>query len=291
MRFTYILLAFCSVVMWSGCNTINPTEPVPTYVHIDSFSFKPLTTMNTGGNTHNITCAWVYYNGNVIGVFDLPVTVPVITSGTTGTLTIAPGIQVNGISSNQIIYPSYTYDTMALATNPGQMVTYTPKTQYRSNTSFLQIDDFENGNDFVKFTGDSALIRITDKSLVLDGSASAYIYLKSPDTACENICNVRFSYPTQTGYIEVDYKSTMPFAVGVEDYTASNSPTASYYIGGANPTSGVQKKIYFSLATPLGIFQNGVPGGFFSLLIRAELPAGQANGYVIIDDIKVVTLQ
>src|SRR5690348_12276879 len=69
-----ILLVLLGMSM-QNCNTINPRETTPTYIHIDSFRTKP-------GFSHKITAVWVYYNNSPVGVFDLPATIPVMASGT-----------------------------------------------------------------------------------------------------------------------------------------------------------------------------------------------------------------
>ena len=48
---------------------------------------------------------WAYYNNNPIGAFDLPCTIPVVTTGASGTLELAPGIAMNGQNDLLAAYP------------------------------------------------------------------------------------------------------------------------------------------------------------------------------------------
>ena len=95
----------------SSCNIINPAEPVPAYLHVDSFSVKtdPLT---QGSSSHRIVDAWVFVDGNIVGAFEMPVNVPVLSAGM-HKVTVRPGILVNGIAATRSIYPFYSgYDTV-----------------------------------------------------------------------------------------------------------------------------------------------------------------------------------
>src|SRR5947208_2212519 len=123
-------LLFCAMLPWWGCNVINPHEPTPTYVHIDSFHFVANPTYVGTTISHKITTVWAYYNNNPIGEFDLPCTIPVVTNGETGTLELAPGILINGLNSSLTAYPFYTLDTFRLPTMPGKIVNHTPVTEF-----------------------------------------------------------------------------------------------------------------------------------------------------------------
>src|SRR3954469_7333951 len=102
----YLFVVIAACFMQQGCNIINPAEPTPTYVHIDSFNMQGNVNV-TGTNSHKITNVWVYYNNHSMGVFNLPVTVPIITEGTNGVLRLQPGIDANGFSTIEIPYPFY----------------------------------------------------------------------------------------------------------------------------------------------------------------------------------------
>ena len=292
MRTFYILAIFFTVSCLQACNIINPKEATPTYVHVDSFQFTNSNPAKYGSPSHNITCVWVYYNDNPVGVFDLPTTFPVLTTGNTGKLLLVPGITIDGLSAYQTQYPFYTGDTSTLTTNPGKITGYTPKTGYNTSATVGYIWDFETSNDFQNITGDSSIIRVTDPALVGTGNgvASGYIHLVSPDTNSENITQKKVPFTIGADYIEISYKNSMPFYVGVEVFDASGNIVTSSpeYVIGLNPST-TWKKMYVSLITQASKYLSLFPGSQFRLAIKAELPGGQADGYVLLDNIKYIT--
>ena len=54
----------------------------------------------------NISDCWVTFNGLFLGAYEMPSNIPVQMSGDINAR-ISPGIKVNGVSSNRIIYPFY----------------------------------------------------------------------------------------------------------------------------------------------------------------------------------------
>ena len=66
----YKYVAF--LIIFPACNLINPKEQVPTYLHLDRFTFSNPDSSYTGSSSHDIPSAWVYVNDQPVGTFDLP---------------------------------------------------------------------------------------------------------------------------------------------------------------------------------------------------------------------------
>ncbi|HHS95849.1 MAG TPA: hypothetical protein ENJ45_04600, partial [Phaeodactylibacter sp.] len=105
-----IFLLF-TITLFFSCNLINPDEKEPAYLHIASYTLSASSTQ--GGNTHKVTDAWVYVNGNSLGAYQMPVTLPVLETGEV-VLEIFPGIKTNGIAELPEIYPFYKRDSIAI---------------------------------------------------------------------------------------------------------------------------------------------------------------------------------
>ncbi len=108
-RFILLIFTAICVLFFQDCNVINPPEKTPTYIHIDSVHVNINPYLTNVSASSNITCIWVYYNENPIGTFDLPATIPVMTTSDTGVgqLQIAPGIAVDGLNNLLGVYPFY----------------------------------------------------------------------------------------------------------------------------------------------------------------------------------------
>ncbi len=270
----YKFTAFTALLFSLGCNVINPAETVPTYIHIDSFQFEE-------ADLEDINCAWVYYNNNPIGAFDLPATIPVPATGS-GKLEIKPGIAVNGRNERPLVYPFYTFDEYTFAAQPGKIITHIPKTKYFSTIKTYNISDFEAGiTKFGKFSGTVGIVAITD-SRKYEGTGSGAIILSSP--ADSSIDSTITSFPISHGaaFIEFVYKSDIPFALGMKAY--SNGYTHQEYKAGvgASPT---WRKFYFNVTG----FVSDYPADKYDLFIKATLSSGQTQGQLLIDNIKLIT--
>lgn len=271
----------------AGCNMINPVEPVPTYIKIDSFHFVQNDPSEEGAISQNITSVWIYYNNNPVGAFDLPCNVPVITEGDAGSISVAPGISLNGLIDLQPIYPFYGFDTTTLITNPGKIREYTPIAKYIDAAKFPYKEDFEIGNSFQLFnpdaTGQMPITRTARPEYVLNGGGAGLIELDENLAYSENISNTGFSIPLGEAYIEINYKSNVAFEVGMYN-TLETGIDAYQYIFGVK-ASDTWKKIYIELGTYTGSYT----GKDYKVMIKAGLSEWQTSGYVTIDNIKVVT--
>src|SRR5438105_1721055 len=147
-----IMIAFQII----SCNIINPAEPIPAYVHIDSISLS--TTSLQGSSSNKIVDAWVYVDGSLIGTYEMPVTCPVLSSGS-HKLTIRPGVLVDGVAATRTIYPFYTgYDTVVNFESQ-KIITPVPKVTYSAAAHLSHIEDFDQaGTNIVKVPGSDTTI-------------------------------------------------------------------------------------------------------------------------------------
>jgi hypothetical protein len=88
---------FLGGVFFSACEIINPTEDTPSYLKINKIRLdaRKSSTENYGTESNNISDAWVFVNGKLIGTFELPATIPVLVSGE-AKIEVLPGIYGDG---------------------------------------------------------------------------------------------------------------------------------------------------------------------------------------------------
>ncbi|PZF72411.1 hypothetical protein DN068_13745 [Taibaiella soli] len=271
----------------TGCNVINPEEKIPNYIHIDSFTYEAPSYSSYGSASHKITNVWIYFNNNPVGVFDLPCTIPVIVDQP-GTLTVVPGIDYNGMKSGEVTYPFYASDSVHLTPNPGVVQNFAPKTGYIATSKMLWTEDFELGNSFSKFNGDTSLVRTSDPDKVFEKKYSGYVYLDTAFEVSENISSNSATFKPVIGstvYIELDYKSTAPLQVGLEtDFT--NADPHYEYIGGFNPHPDSWNHVYIDATD----FINAYEGYQYRVVVGTGLPDGTQNqGWILIDNIKIIS--
>lgn len=282
MKFSRALFFSCIIVMLANCNLINPSEPVPTYIQIDSFQFKTSNPVLTGTARQKINSAFVYFDNQLIGAYELPARVPII-STKTGLLKIAPGVILNGLNGLQLAYPFFKTDTITVAYQPGTIKKITPSSSYYSATLFKWQEDFEGGNTFTSVTGDTTLNRTLNPSEVFEGGASGKLYFKAPQQTAQVISTATFTLPVTASYLELHYKNTIDFQVGIQ-VSYDQGGVYYEYISGFKPKSE-WNKVYIDLQK----FASNNRGLNYRIMIRADLPSGMSSGYVLFDNFKVVS--
>ena len=278
MRLLSSILIFFGFLIITSCEMINPEEQVPTYLHIDSFNFQK--TPNTGTASQNITSVWVYFEGERVGVFDLPATVPILADAV-GKVSVLPGVTYSGIKDILTPYVFFLSDTMTLTPAPGQIVSWTPTTQYMEEEylNIFNVDFEAGGNPFTQFDGDTSLQVVTDPNLVFEGNASGYIYLDNMSRS-ENMLLQQF-FADKEAYIELNYRGTLDFEVGLQSTTAGGQPFTQYVFGyKARPD---WNKVYIGLQD----FISANPGKAYRVVIKVA-PGSPSTGFVLIDNLKVI---
>lgn len=274
------------VLLGFGCNIVNPTEIVPTYVRIDSFvvernplMFPPLST------SHNINNISVYYNNSPIGNFDLPATIPVMATGN-GKLQIAPGIVIDGRNDLITQYPYYTLDTLDLVAQPGKTITHVAKTKYYTFTKPQEIAYFDLGaTDFSKWGGNKVMVAVTDDSLVFEGGGSGAIYLTAVGDSSIDSSSRLLTIPLNgASYIEFNYNSTIPFYVGMQANLSNVFYSSPYFLAGIRPNYKWQK-FYLNVSSFAAQYQ----ATSYNFYVKAVLADGQSSGRLLLDNIQLIT--
>ncbi len=277
-----ILCSLAAACFWGSCDIINPEEQQPTYVRIDSFAFEP--GVNTGTSSQRITSVWAYLNGQILGAFDLPATIPVL-ADEPSELLLRAGVMYGGISDILIPYPFFRGDTMTLTPTPGEIINFTPKTRYFSEDllNFIN-EDFELGNSFTLVYGDTTLERTSDPSLVFEGDFSGHIEFNNHKFA-EYVMTTSFTSSGSAGtFAEINYRGSLPFDVGITT-TNSGGQAVSQYLFTYRARED-WNKVYVGMQD----FINAYPNRPYRLLIRVY-SAEPTQGYVSLDNIKVVNFR
>jgi len=284
-RLVYFVLLCCLFFLGNSCNVINPTEPVPTYIHIDSFIFEKNPSVNLS-TSHQITSVWVYYNNNNIGNFDLPCTIPIITSGT-GMLQLAPAVANDGLNNIVYLYPFYTVDTFTLVPQPGKVVTHEPKTEYYSDVVVNHLTNFAFGiTNFALVAGDRPVQAAYADSLQFEGLPTGEVKLLAVGDSSVDSCIDTLNIPSDgsEAYIEFNYKSTVPFAVGLSGTLTNLIYGSPFYLGGAYPSDQWQKFYLY-----VSQFTQKYPSTYYTFYLHVSLGAGQTSGRLLIANLQLIT--
>lgn len=278
------------ILLLTGCSFFDKDEPIPAYIHIRKFELN--TTTAQGSNSENISDAWVFVNGNSIGVFELPCTIPVLEDGD-AQITLYAGVKQDGISALRIIYPFYTNYVATHTLVPGTVDTVSPVcTYFDPPMANINKEEFEDAG--VKFSMDaSSTVNVEKTNIageVFEGAYSGKLEMTSSDIFAKAFYTVNFNFPGNgaEAYVEIDYKNNAQFTIGVEITEFSNIIQLDNTI--INPSYDeddnlIWKKIYVNLTQVINLYPNATNHRVYIKMVNPD----EENGlYALIDNFKVV---
>jgi len=267
-----------------SCELINPEEQIPSYIHIDKIDLHITSTEQSSGS-QKITDAWVYIDDQLIGAFELPATFPVLWNGT-HTITVKPGIKVNGISELRAIYPfysSYIKDTNLVK---GSVTKINPVVTYTTSTVFEWKETFEDGGISLEKTSssDTMIVATSDVSKVFEGIYSGVVHLDNNHNLfeCKTTNSFVLPFSDVPVFLELNYKSNESIFVGIIANTSTQSESRGVlYIN----KSDVWNKIYINLKSAINEYTNA---DNFRIFFHIEKTEGTESSEILLDNIKLV---
>lgn len=281
-QFILLLLAILLLVLPS-CEIINPEEEIPAYIHISSFDLK--TAFDEGTDSHNITDVWVYVDQDIQGIYELPVSFPLLASGE-HTITVRPGIKINGIASTRIYYPFYNSLDYTVELVPGETDTISPKTSYQDEVIFEWLEGFENPGISMELlsSSDTNIDKTSDPALVFEGDFSGVIRLNEDNKLFEAMSIGAYELPggLTPSYLEMNFRTNNRVVVGLVANGVGETKILDILV--LNPTDD-WKKIYVNLGATVSR-QSGIVD--YSIYLRAYLDDGVEEAEILIDNLKLI---
>ncbi len=269
-------------------------EKTPSYLQI---SAPDLITnnINQGLNTHRITDVKVFVNNKEIGIFELPITIPILQEGEVNVV-LTPNVIDNFNNNSRKYFKPYQVFEKKVILNNLKVTTINPIFEYRSNAVFAFLEDFESGISFVKSGRSNTNDQLQRISTTLpdvnqpfpNSNFCGLIDIAPKDSGVIfELSNFNFlNMPNRTDvYIEADIKSNMDVQFGVyldDGFSIVQSPVAVMF-----ETKNQWKKIYVNLVTEIGDKKPTDKVKFFIGVIK---PFGNntINPKVYIDNVKLV---
>jgi hypothetical protein len=281
----FICLLFLAVApFFSGCKLFDKTEEIPSYLRVSNVS---LTTFSgQGTSSHAISDVWVFMDGELVGAFEVPCTIPILAEGS-HSFVIRAGVKMNGTTTTRAIYPTYKGWEGSISLVRGQAVSISPNFQYFPATDFVWLEDFDQPG--TSYTDSGAVVQnvfhlisdSTDPTLVFEGGRSGYTKLDN-DSFDMFIRSQFFTglYPASSFvYLELNYRCNQPFTVGIM------TKQFEYRSVGVVNANENWSKIYINLTDAL----NQAPSSTgYSFFITMRKPDSMAESFLYIDNIKVV---
>ena len=210
----YILLLFVGII-FSTCSKEKFEAKIPTYITINDIAFTT-NYASEGSTSENITDAWVYVNNDLMGVYELPTTFPVLIEGNVEVKVYA-GIKDNGIAASRSRYLMYDPYVETLDLVAGESITLEPSVKYNSGVNFRWLEDFENASLSFLYHQLSDTIFFKNNTNHKEGDFSGKAYL-DPSMTFFEATSVAFNNVPRSltpVYLELDFKTNEPILVGI----------------------------------------------------------------------------
>ena len=297
--FSLVSFVLFTVLLPTSCKKFEGSQTVPSYIRIDTVGLS-CDYYTYGANTHAFIDVWAYIDGNDLGCFELPATIPVLKEGR-HTVSFLPGIARDGISYYRPYYPFVAPVEVELDLVPDSIIRVFPVFNYWPNGENLHVrwmEDFDRGSISIQPTpqSDTTILRVGGPLAWHDpeGVHSTYsgkVVLTSDTMQFCIATNEEFEDLPTTGsacMLEMDYKCSDTCAVGL------------FYLDGAvqqfqilrlRPTgaSGVEpeqwKKIYVNLGPYLVDFEDAT---YFKLYISSWYDRNDGPQYLYYDNLKII---
>ncbi len=275
------LLFLLAIVFYSSCKK---NDLVPSYIHIEKITLNSTYEID-GTNSSKITDAWVYVDDDLIGIYELPATFPVLSTGS-HKISVRAGVKLNGIAMSRGYYPFFeTYNTNIDLQKEeidtiSPVVTYFPgKIQWK--------EDFEDaGISIVRYSdSDTSIYKTTDPADAFEGSFSGVANLDATRhyMLCVSDSTLEIPQNQSPVFLEMNYKTNTYLTIGMYGKLSSGTTERIPTIV-LNPTDE-WKKIYINLTYTANYTVN-TEG--FKVFFEANKPDSLTSAKVLIDNIKLL---
>jgi len=267
--------------------------PTPAYLQINKFSvLENVDAVSPqGALSNNFTDAWVYIDGQLMGVFELPAKLPIGQEGGK-TITIVAGVRNNGIESTKKRFPFVeNYETYVTLT-PNETTVINPTTRYYSTLNFW-IEDFEDPTSVAiteTIYSKAHLHASSDPSILKYGAYFGEIDLTTQDSLWDATTSDQLVLPAgREVYLEIDYYTTNSILTGLTAYNVTAqtvTPNPDILINEQSADNLVWKKIYIDLNE---IVSYDLSTSYFKVALKSILSVEKkSSSKICIDNIKVI---
>jgi len=294
LKASILLLAF------TACKTEKYQSQKPVYVSVPDIALvaDEDPSREEGSLHEKINTVWLRLNGNVVGAYELPATMPLVLEEGDNQLEFFAGISLNGINSQRVIYDYYQSISRSITftpdpTAPDTLVFENLQTQYTEISEVQIIEDFDGTGLRLTETAqsDTGIYFVSDSSLVFkdpehpnqNNGRAGVIYTDSKNEEAFIASANNLDLPTngRDVYVELTYRCNQPFYVGI--IADLPGQTVERPVVRLNPQEN-WNKIYINLVTEL-LAVNGAQR--FKLLF-SSFNDDSGTGEIYLDNIKIV---
>lgn len=286
MRFLFLFFILIFTFLFHSC-TKNNTNPA--WIEINKWELQSNGSNSEGELTQNFSSAYILIDNKIIGYFELPVKLPILTYGNQK-IDIYPAINNNGISATKKVYPFCESYSLTTTLEENKTITISPKTKYTSKTKFW-IENFEDAG--IKIITDPNYPYIfstgNDPEISKYGQRYGQIKLSKIDSSWYGYTNGKLNLPKNGAevYLEIDYINSNSILTGIQSVSLINGlkNNPNIQLNRQNETNLQWKKIYIDLKE---IVSSSINADYFEVYFQAILDANLESSFIYLDNIKIV---
>ena len=286
-KFTFLILSvIIALFMTQSCETFDPKEEIPAYIKID-------TMMHPGLYPTGYSCAYVYVNYALVGVFEIPKTIPVLASDS-AIITIRPGINKNGSSYSRTNYEMIAPYETTVFLEPTKTVTINPTTVDRVRIETPWFENFETSAISMQ-AKDTVSPQIQINRQVRPGHTGhiGEIIITPSDTLSdkyeyEYYDSMPIYFQGVPAYLELSYKSTQSFEVRLNAYLIRNNELHDKSVMHIFASPNEWKRMHIDFATIVTDLGAGVFYKPYIRLYRGDNLEGEDTIKICLDDLRIV---
>lgn len=276
------------ILLLSSCKK---EQEIPAYVYIPKIEATGIYSIS-GSDSSKIYGARVFFDNQLVGVYQTPAEVPVFGTGE-HSIKVSALVEKNGFFDDLIPYPYFELSETIVNLEAAQTVSIFPIVSYvpSDNVSYW-FEDFENpGMSFITDpTSNADLIKTTQEELIYEGFGSGKFDLDAPDAYIKSISDENFFYKVGSNtFVEIDYLNNQPFYFDVVLIKVDgNTETVRFFR--FNPSENedgtpVWNKIYLEIGA---LLNSETQLASFEICFEVERDESVLNPTVLIDNVKLI---
>jgi hypothetical protein len=285
LRLSFFLPLILALFISGSCVKNNP---IPAWIEVSAWTLEsnPLATEDIGELSHNFSDAWVYVDGKLLGVFELPFKVPILDWGMKE-IKLLPTVRNNGISATKKPYPFVEKYTITVELVSGETVSIDPVTKYYESTK-AWIENFETSaieldDDPTSMTN----FQVENNSSIGQWGKYAHVQVDEIDSLWVGYTTGHIPLPRgEEVYLEIDYMNSNSLLTGLLSISPSNVVNNPNILLTKQTEAPLKwKKIYIDLKEMVTYSSEAV---YFDISFQALFDSELGAGDVYIDNIKLV---
>lgn len=282
-----LLVIFASASFYFTSCQEKSQAKIPAWLQIDSVGM--ITNYLAQGTAYqNFKDVWVYVDGNLLGGFELPFLIPVLTFGKVPLL-LRPGIFVNGFSGLRAQYSAVRLLSLTRTFKADSVTTVFPVFSYDSLITFPFLEDFESAGIQFTFSPGSAvgMVRLSGPGVGYFSNSCGHIVLSSGSALTGQAETVNAIFLPKGGrpkFMELHYRCNTPVDVLLICLSSSGLRTEKY-IASLKSTNNQWNKAYFTLTPFTDAF---LEGNQFKPAFRISRENEHSSVYLDVDNVKVL---